>query len=66
MSAARAASQAAARRAGASAGESPALQFGANGQPLRSPRAARPALERSGARAASIAEAVSRWLDQEL
>jgi hypothetical protein len=62
MSAARAASPAGSRRSGVSSGEAPSLQSGASGQPLR---AARPALERS-TRAASIAEAVSRWLDQEL
>jgi len=62
MSAVRAASPAGSRRGGTSPGEGPALQSGASGQPLR---AARPALER-GARASSIAEAVSRWLDQEL
>jgi hypothetical protein len=59
MSAARAASPAGSRRSGASSGDAPALPSGVNGQPLR------PARERS-TRASSIAEAVSRWLDQEL
>ena len=59
MSPARAASPAGSRRNGASSGEAPAPQPGLNGQPLR------PARERS-TRASSIAEAVSRWLDQEL
>jgi hypothetical protein len=59
MSAARAAAPAGSRRNGASLGEAPAVQPGTSGQPLRTAR------ERS-TRASSIAEAVSRWLDQEL
>ena len=59
MSPARVAAPASSRRNGAGTGEAPALQSGASGQPPR------PARERS-TRASSIAEAVSRWLDQEL
>ncbi|MBF5044210.1 hypothetical protein FGE12_17565 [Aggregicoccus sp. 17bor-14] len=55
---------AALRRGAGAAGSSsdaPVRAFGPDGQPLRS--SARPA---RGERTASIAEAVTRWLDQQL